>query len=278
MLNEIDQVFPVLILGQRLRQSQQIFRGDVAFIVGDFLDAGDLEPLAVFNRGDEVARLEKAFMGARIEPGHAPTQKLHLQFTLFQVFLVDVGYLQFAPRRGLQILRDIDDGVVVEIEPDNGIVGLGSRRLLFQTDDLALPVERDNAISLGVLHPIAEDKGAIRQCAGFFQYPGEAVAVEDVVAEDETDIILPDEGLPDDKGLSETTGIGLLFIAQEKAQMRAIAEKLFIERKVPGSGDDQNFPDACKHQDRQGIVDHGLVKDREKLLRYGGGDGVEARA
>jgi hypothetical protein len=43
-----------------------------------------------------------------------------------------------------------------------------------------------------------------------------------------------------------------------------------------GCRDDQNFPNVAEHQSAQGVVDHGLVVDREQLFGHCLGHRVQA--
>jgi hypothetical protein len=56
---QAQQVLPIAVLGQRLRQRLQL-RGRSSLAPGDFFRAGDLEALAVLQRGDELAGFEQA--------------------------------------------------------------------------------------------------------------------------------------------------------------------------------------------------------------------------
>src|SRR3989475_12967499 len=54
---------------------------------------------------------------------------------------------------------------------------------------------------------------------------------------------------------------------QANAPFPAVAQQLLEARRVLRRRDDQDVPDAGEHQRRQRVVDHGLVVDRQKLLR-----------
>ena len=71
---------------------------------GDLLQAGDVDALAVLQRADELAGLEQAVVGAGVEPGVAAGQVFDEEVARFQVDAVEVGDLQLAARRGLQIV------------------------------------------------------------------------------------------------------------------------------------------------------------------------------
>ena len=99
---------------------------DEAHPVGDFLDAGDLQALAVLDRLDVVGGLDERFGGAGVEPGEAPAEALDAELAATEVLAVDVGDLEFAARRGFQVGGDVEHLVVVEIEARHGEVGLAA--------------------------------------------------------------------------------------------------------------------------------------------------------
>ena len=83
---------------------------------------------------------------------------------------------------------------------------------------------------------------------------------------------------PDDEGLREPVGPGLLGISDREAPLLAVAQQtdetgLFCRRR-----DDQNIPHPRQHQGRQRIIHHRLVVDGEQLLAEREGGRVEAGA
>ena len=101
MGQQIMQIFPILILGQGFCQSYQLLFCDLFLVVGDFFETGYFESLAMFDRGDEVAGLQKTFMGAGIKPGQAPAQEFHFELSSIQIRPVNIGNFQFASGGGL---------------------------------------------------------------------------------------------------------------------------------------------------------------------------------
>ena len=57
----------------------------------------------------------QGFMSARIEPRIAAAKPLDMKLAALEVPLVQIGDLEFAPRRWLQLARDIDRAGVVKI-------------------------------------------------------------------------------------------------------------------------------------------------------------------
>jgi len=230
----------------------------------------------MFDGSNKIACFQEAFMGSRVKPCHAAAEELHFEFVLIQVYAVQVRDFQFASGGWLQVLGNLHDVAVVKIETDDGVVGLVLGRFLFQADGLSGFIEGYNAVTLRILHPVTEDEGTVGELARFFEHFGEAVAVEDVVAKDEADVILTDEIFADDEGLGKAAGAGLLGIREAEAELGAFAQKFPIKGQIPRRRNNQDVPDPGKHQYRQRIVDHGLVEDREKLFGDGFCNGVQA--
>lgn len=94
------QVTAILALAELLRQAQQTLAVDIAHVIGDFLDAGDLEALAHLDRAHELGRLEQGLVCACVEPGAAPAEPLDGQQFALEIDIVEVRYLEFTARRG----------------------------------------------------------------------------------------------------------------------------------------------------------------------------------
>ena len=118
---------------------------------------------------------------------------------------------------------------------------------------------------LGVLH-------------GAAQVAAQAVAVEDVVPENERAGLAGGELLADHERLGQAVGARLDRVGQVHAVVRAVAQQALEVRQVGGRGDDQDVADAGHHEDGQRVVDHRLVVDRQQLLAGDGGERVQARA
>jgi len=267
-----------MILASPPGQRAELVGSDIAFVVGDFFEAGDLQTLTVFDCGDKIAGLKQALMGARIEPGNAPAQHFHLEPAATQVFPVDIRYFELAAQRRLQLTGNVNHVIIIEIEPRDGIVRLRLAGFFLDADRPALPVKGHDAVALRVLHPVAENESPRGHPARLLEGARESLAIEDVVSQNQADIILPDKRCADDEGLGKAAGVGLFGIGKRQAQLGAVAEKLAIKRQIAGRGNQQDLPDPGQHEDRQGVIDHGLVEDRQKLLGDGGRHRVEPRA
>ena len=138
----------------------------------------------------------------------------------------------------------------VEVQAGDGVGALGALGLLLDGDGPALAVELHDAEALGVVHVVAEDRGAARLGVlhGARQVARKAVAVEDVVAEHERARLAGDELLADGEGLRQAVGAGLLGVGQVHAVARAVPEQALEVGQVRRRGDDQDVPDARQHE------------------------------
>ena len=123
-----------VVVGELARQVLDLRGRDESHPVGDLLDAGDLEPLPGLDGLDVVGGLDQRLGRAGVEPGEPAAEPLDAELAALEIVAVDVGDLQLAPRRGLQVRGDLDDLVVVEIEPGDGEVRPRPRRLLLDRD------------------------------------------------------------------------------------------------------------------------------------------------
>ena len=141
--------------------------------------------------------------------------------------------------------------------------------LFFDAEHLAVSVELHDAETLGVRHIVAEDGAAalvLRVGHSGLQDLGEAVAVEDVVAEDHGAAVVADELLAEDKGLRQTVRRRLDLILQMDAVLAAIAQQRLEAGRVGGGRDDEDVLNARQHEGGQRIVDHGFIIDWQKLF------------
>ena len=168
----------------------------------------------------------------------------------------------------------------VEVESGDGVGALGLGWLLLDGDGPALPVELDDAEALGVVHVVAEDRGAARLGVldGARQVARQAVAVEDVVAQHQGARLAGDELLADGEGLRQAVRARLLGVGEPHAVARAVPEQALEVGQIGRRGDDQDVPDARQHEGAERVVDHGLVVDRQQLLGGHERERVQARA
>ena len=254
--------------------------GDPAVLPGDLLGHGYGQVLGVLHGADELRRLVEALHGAGVQPRVAAAEGHDGQRPLLQVHPVEVGDLQLAAGRGLDPMGLGGHVARVEVESGDGVGALGALGLLLDGDGPALAVELHDAEALGVVHVVAEDRGAARLGVldGARQVARQAVAVEDVVAEHQGARLAVNELLADGEGLRQAVGARLLGVGEVHAVARAVPEQALEVGEVGRRGDDQDVADARQHECAERVVDHGLVVDRQQLLGGHERERVQARA
>lgn len=253
---------------------------DPAVLPGDLLGHGHGQVLGVLHGADELRGLVQALHGAGVQPRVAAAQGDDGQRPLLQVHLVERGDLQLAARGRLHPMRLGGDVARVEVQAGDGVGALGLGWLLLDGDGPPLAVELHDAEALGVVHVVAEDRGPPRLGVldGARQVAGQAVAVEDVVAEHQGARLAGDELLADGERLGQAVGARLLCVGEVHAVAGAVPEQALEVGQVGRRGDDQDVPDARQHEGGQRVVDHGLVVDRQQLLGGHERERVQARA
>ena len=254
--------------------------GDPAVLPGDLLGDRDRQVLGVLDGADELGGLVQALHGAGVEPRVAAAEGDHGQRPLLQVHLVERGDLELPAGGRLNLVGLGGDVARVEVQAGDGVGALGVRGLLLDGDGPALAVELHDPEALGVVHVVAEDRGAARLGVldGARQMARQAVAVEDVVAEHQGARLAVNELLADGECLRQAVRRGLLGVGKVHAVARAVPEQALEVGKVGRRGDDQDVPDARQHEGGQRVVDHGLVVDRQQLLGGHERERVQARA
>ena len=253
---------------------------DPAVLPGDLLGDGHGQVLGVLNGADELRGLVQALHGAGVQPRVAAAEGDDGQRPLLQVHPVEVGDLQLAARGGLDPMGLGGHVARVEVQAGDRVGALGALGLLLDGDGTALAVELHDAEALGVVHVVAEDRGAARLGVlhGARQVARQAVAVEDVVAQHERARLAGDELLADGEGLRQAVRARLLGVGEVHAVARAVPEQALEVGQVGRRGDDQDVPDARQHEGAEWVVDHGLVVDRQQLLGGHERERVQARA
>ena len=224
---DLLEVLPVDRLAVGLRGLLELGGRDPAVLPGDLLWHRDGQVLGVLHGADELRGLVQALHGAGVQPRVAAAQGHHGQRPLLQVHPVEVGDLQLAARGGLHPMRLGGDVARVEVQAGDGVGALGALGLLLDGDGPPLAVELHDAEALGVVHVVAEDRGAARLGVldGARQVGGQAVAVEDVVAEHQGARLAVDEPLADGEGLRQAVGARLLGVGEVHAVARAVPEQ-----------------------------------------------------
>lgn len=254
--------------------------GDPAVLPGDLLGDGHGKVLGVLHGADELRGLVQALHGAGVEPRVAAAQGDDGQRPLLQVHLVERGDLELAAGGGLHLVGLGCHVARVEVQAGDGVGALGLGGLLLDGDGPPLAVELHDAEALGVVHVVAEDRGAARLGVldGARQVARQAVAVEDVVAQHQGARLAGDELLADGEGLRQAVGARLLCVGEPHAVARAVPEQALEVGQVGRRGDDQDVPDARQHESAKRVVDHGLVVDRQQLLGGNERERVQAGA
>ena len=234
----------------------------------------------MLNGADELRRLVQALHGAGVQPRVASAQGHHGQRPLLKVYAVEVGDLELASGRRLDLVRLGGHVARVEVQAGDGIAGLGLLGLLLDGDGPAPRIELDDAEALGVVHVVAEDRGAPRLGVldGARQVARQAVAVEDVVAQHERAGLAGDEVLADGECLGQAVRARLLGVGEAHAVAGAVPEQALEVGQVGRRRDDEDVPDARQHEGAERVVDHGLVVDRQQLLGGHERERVQARA
>ena len=273
-------MLPVDRLAVGLRGLLQLGGRDPAVLPGDLLGDRDRQVLGVLHGADELRGLVQALHGAGVQPRVPAAEGDDGQGPLLQVHPVEVGDLQLPAGRGLDPMGLGGHVARVEVQAGDGVGALGLGGLLLDGDGTALAVELHDAEALGVVHVVAEDRGAARLGVldGARQVTAEAVAVEDVVAEHQGARLAGDEPLADGERLRQAVRRGLLGVGEVHAVARAVPEQALEVGQVGRRGDDQDVPDARQHEGGQRVVDHGLIVDRQQLLGGHERERVQARA
>ena len=219
-----------------------------------------------------------AVVGAGVEPGVAPAHDFDFQLLALQINAVEVGDLQLAARRGLQIARQVAHLGVVKVQTGDRIVRLGAGGLFFDAQGAALRIKGHHAIAFGVLHMVGKHRGTVGAGMGRLQLLDQVMAVKNIVAQHQGAGVVTDKVAADHKGLGQAIGAGLHRVLDVHAPSASVTEQLGKARRVLRGGDDQDLADATEHQGAERVIDHGLVVNGQQLLGDHGGGRVQAGA
>src|SRR5690606_9076835 len=101
----------------------EVFGADPAVAPGDLLRAAHAQPLARLDGLDEVRGLDQRLVGAGVEPGVAAAELLQVQAALLEVAAVEIGDLELAAWRRLELRREVARPAIVEIQAGDRVVG-----------------------------------------------------------------------------------------------------------------------------------------------------------
>src|SRR5205085_205883 len=105
---------------------------------------------------------------------------------------------------------DVNHRIVVKVQSRDCKMRARANGFFFYAQSVPLLIKVHDAISLWILHPVSEDRGARSALGGDTQLLGKSLAVEDVIAQYEGDAILADESTADYECLSQPFGSRLL--------------------------------------------------------------------
>jgi len=109
----------------------ELVAGNEALVERNALRAPHGTTLAVLHNANVLRGFGERIDRSRIEPHVTTAQRCYLQLTALQVFLVDAGDFELTAFARLNGFGDFDHVVVVEIQSNHGVVGLGVLGLLF---------------------------------------------------------------------------------------------------------------------------------------------------
>lgn len=98
------------------------------------------------------------------------------------------------------------------------------------------------------------------------QHGGKTVAVKDFIPQHHGAGLARDKFLAQQKRLCRPIRRRLHLVAQEYAELTAIAQQLLKAQRVRWRGDNQQITNTRKNQRGKRIINHGLIVYREKLL------------
>src|SRR5882757_5158683 len=150
-------------------------------------------------------------------------------------------------------------------------------RFLFYADGAARVVERDDPITFGIADMIREDRRTRLPSRGRGEHIRQPMAEENIVAKHHCNRIVADERRPKNEALCQAGGLGLFGVADADAPLFAVAEQSLKLTAIHRCCDYKDVTDTREHQNRQRIVDHRLVVDRQELLAHSAGDRIEPR-
>ena len=245
----------------------EAFPRQPAHPVADLFQAGNLQALPLLDRLHEAGGLHEGIGSAGVEPGKAAAERLDPQGVLLEIDAVEIGDLEFATRARGERRGDVANPRVIEIEPRHGMMALRFLRLLLERHRPPRSVELNDAEPLRITDWIGKDRRPVVTVGRAAEDVLEAMAVEDVVAEDERGAGAPEELAADDERLGEPLGPRLLGIGKRHAKPAPVAEEALEVGQVVRRRDQEDVANPGQHERRERIINHRLVVDRQQLLR-----------
>src|SRR6185312_1751943 len=110
-----NEILTVGSFAEAFAKIDQLVPSDKSLQECKLLGTTDALALAPLKRAHKGCGLHQAIVGASVEPGKAPTHLFHAELPALQIGLVDVGDLQLAASRRLEVRRDVHDLLVIKI-------------------------------------------------------------------------------------------------------------------------------------------------------------------
>src|SRR5699024_2810597 len=126
-------------------------------------------------------------------------------------------------------------------------------RFLLNGKGFSIFIEFHYAVFPGISYIIPKNRGALlvlRAVMYTAQHAGKTLSVKNIVAQNKRNGIGTYKVRPDNKGVSQTSGLLLHCVFEFHSQLASVLKKITEHREIPWSGNDQHFPDPCKHQCR----------------------------
>ena len=226
----LTQIFPVLGLHQRFCQFQQLLLINKALFKGDLFNTGNVKPLPLLKSGNEVGCIQKVVMRAGIQPGKASSQPLYPEFPLRQIGIVDGGNFDFSPCGRFDLLCNFHDLVVIEVKTRYRIIALRVLRLFLDGKCNPVLSELHHSVSARISDVITEDRRSLFSLRYLFQHTGEALSVKNIIAQNQSYMVLSDKIFSNQKSVCKTSGLFLYRIGKRKSQLTSISEQLAKHR------------------------------------------------
>src|SRR5882724_3624913 len=164
------QILAIFAFRQFIQDALQLPLVDEVRPERDFLEACDLKSLPMLDRRDVISRFEQTRLGSSIEPGHAATERFHVQLVSFEINRIQICDLQLVACGGLQLPAELDHAAVVNVETGNREIALRLLRFFLEAQRAPVRAKLDHAVSLRIAHLITENA-----CAGLDR---ECIAIE----------------------------------------------------------------------------------------------------
>ena len=168
--------------------------------------------------------LHQRFKSARIEPGHATSQRFNAQATCRKVGTVDIGDFQLAARGWFQVCGHVDYIVIVEIQPGDRMPRARLLRFFHDVDNFSGTIEFHHAITLRILHGIREDRGISRLPRRSLQFYRDIMAIKYIIPQDQHAVVITDKFTPQDECLRQALGSGLDPVLYIQAPLLTITQ------------------------------------------------------